>query len=264
MHLIESRIAASCMFAFALAGCGRGVVQDLARLDADPVAAAPSVRSFEIEDAVAVDWPADPAAESYVLERALDADLPAYETVYDGTDTSFSDSDGASQERYLYRLSARRGGKIFGPSASTLGVFGSVREDGYEPNDQEDSATPLVCDRDSNIYFYRAGNGSTVEDVDWYSVDLPARSRVSIVVSQTTGISQGDLDTILDWYLPGSASVSAIVNDSSSREIVNYEFSPRTVRVRITVNPARCMTSYTLTGGTMVNYVIKAIETRSL
>jgi hypothetical protein len=244
--------------------CGPGLVSDLLRPAADPQVSPPETASFEVENAVDLSWKPDPATDSYILERARDTADPCFSAIYSGTGLSFTDSGGVSRERYLYRLGKIRGNRLFGPSEAALGVFGPVRKDEHEPNGDEASATALSFERNSNIYFFRSNSGAVIEDIDWYAVDVPSRSRTRILITQTTGISQGDLYTLLDWYVPGETGNPAIVNDSSAREIINYDFKPKRKLIRISMNSSRCMADYTLEGGTMVNYVIKLAETRSL
>jgi hypothetical protein len=268
---IDKHGNAAVFFAFAIAAiaigttsCGPGLVSDLLRPAADPQVSPPETESFAIENAVDLSWKPDPAADSYILERARDTADPIFTAIYAGTGLSFTDTGGVSRERYLYRLGKIRGTRLFGPSEGALGVFGPVRKDEHEPNGDEASATALSFERDSNVYFYRSNSGAIIEDIDWYAIDVPSRSRTLIVITQTTGISQGDLYTLLDWYVPGETGNPAIVNDSSAREIINYDFKPKRKLIRISMNPSRCMADCTLEGGTMVNYVIKPVETRSL
>jgi hypothetical protein len=133
-----SAVAALCSVS-----CGAGLLSDMGRSLEDPRLAAPSVASFADEHRIDVSWAADADADLCVLERAPDAAVPSWETIYRGTGTRYADTKCSDQGRYLYRLTELRGERSFGPSEAVPGVAGATCRDALEPDDEEPEATPL-------------------------------------------------------------------------------------------------------------------------
>jgi hypothetical protein len=218
-------VGVSCALAFALSSsCSAGLFDDLGQAEADPFIKAPTVESFRTENVMAVRWDEDPGAGEYILERSLDQASPAFSTVYRGTERTFVDADGATGTQYLYRLTKVRGERLFGPSPAVLGVCSSARRDSNEPNNTEATAVAMNTYVEANTYFYRANTGEIVSDTDWYTIEVPARARASIVVVLT--LQAGDSATYLYYYRTGTVP-EAVVN-SNPIVIENSGFSSRT------------------------------------
>ena len=212
------------LLAVVLSSCGSGLLTELSRTTGDPAVMSPVVSSFVTENQVIVSWPADGNADSYVLERAPDAGLPAFQRVYEGATTSYVDANCTDQDRYLYRLTKIRGNRGFGPSQAVMGVASATCRDALEPNDTEAQATPLISTLAANLYYYssvaqQGGAPLVTQDVDWYSVVVPAHRQANIVVTQA-GLAGGSTNTWMNFYLKGSNPVQ-IVN-SQAIAVTNY------------------------------------------
>lgn len=166
-----------------LGACNAGVYESLSRDAGDPVAESPELNSFKESNTVIVSWEADECADEYILERAEDNMVPQYRKVYSGRDLCYYDRNLPDEQRYLYRLKKRRGGKLFGPYEERLGVSSLVTEDEFEPNNRKEEAialstNPLIM----NLYYYQSYGGLKTYDEDWYSVEIPPQRRLDIVI----------------------------------------------------------------------------------
>jgi hypothetical protein len=169
-----------------LASCNQGMFEVLNRTTADPVTEKPAAESFKESNTVLLSWSPDEGADEFILERAEDAERPFYREIYRGGAAEYRDTGLPDQGLYLYRLSKRRGMRIFPPSEPVLGVSSLVTRDLWEPNDQEESAT-LLSDTTiiANMYFYQSYQGLKVRDEDWYCMDIPPGWRASVVVNDS-------------------------------------------------------------------------------
>lgn len=236
--------------------CTDGLLTDMKRTLADPVVTAPAVTSFVHENRIDVSWSADPGAELYVLERALDAASPAYAVIYQGTATSYADTDCIDQGRYLYRLTKTRGNKIFGPSDAALGIASSVCQDSQEPDDSEDQAALLESTLAANLFYYstifQQHNAPLVkQDTDWYSVEVPANSTANIVITQIQPKLSGTANTWMYFYLKGQFE-EEIVN-SQPIPVANYSNVKTSFLFRIRPIPSNFPANG---GGSLVNYTV--------
>jgi hypothetical protein len=173
---------------FTIPSCKDGITNYLNRPLGDPVAAKPKVDSFSKEGSIRVSWDSDYRADEFILERAADVLPYVFEKKYGGSALSYQDSDlGANEARYLYRLSKRRGDKVFSTEESrdlwALGVRVPVANDPYEPNDTEEKATGLDNEILANSFFYESTTGDQIQDVDWYKVKIPAHKTAGIILS---------------------------------------------------------------------------------
>jgi len=200
------------------ASCGDGLLTEMSRTLGDPVIEPPTVSSFAIENRIDVSWPADENADQYLLQRALDAATPAFQTIYAGQGTTYADTDCTDQGRYLYRLTRTRGSRSFGPSDAVMGVASAVCRDALEPNDEEGRATGLTSTLAANLYYYSSavqpgGSSLVQQDMDWYSVTVPPHRQANIVVTQD-GLLGGSTNTWMYFYLKGSNPVQIVNNQA--------------------------------------------------
>jgi fibronectin type 3 domain-containing protein len=168
-----------------MASCSHGMFEVLDRTTSDPFSQTPRVKSFGETNTMTVSWSGDEGADEYILERALDGSNLTYETVYRGNALSYADRKPSANdlERYIYRLSKRRGEKVFSPSPPAFGVMSLVPQDIHEPNDVQESATELKANRlVSNLYYFRTYNNLSLSDEDWYYVDILPKWQTRIVV----------------------------------------------------------------------------------
>ncbi|MDR1390296.1 MAG: hypothetical protein LBJ31_10030 [Treponema sp.] len=175
----------------ALITCSSPMYETLARTTRDPFFTVPSVQSFTEDYAIVVSWPYDEAADEYILYRTRDDLYPVYSVVYRGLALEYHDrfSIDHADERYLYRLSKRRGGKIFGDlgtlGKTALGVVTGERLDAYEPNDAPGSAVELKhLAFEASSFFYGSNylDAVSFHDDDWYYVKIPPHWMAQIVV----------------------------------------------------------------------------------
>jgi len=75
-------------------------------------------------------------------------------------------------------------------SEAGYGVAG-FQKDGYEANDDKDNAKTLET-KDAAIYYFY-DNGNTLEDKDWYKVNIPANSMQELIIEYTKNFVNGDL-----------------------------------------------------------------------
>jgi hypothetical protein len=167
--------------------------ESLSRTDRDPFYEIPQVLSFEERYAIIIRWPVDEAADEYLLYRAADNSInlsSSYSLIYRGTATEYHDQFVLSQneQRYLYRLGKRRGGRYFvdltTPGRAGLGVVENGIEDIFESNNHESKATLLSdVELQINSYYYEsnAGDHITIYDEDWYCIDIPGNWTANII-----------------------------------------------------------------------------------
>ncbi len=240
----------------ALAGCD-GLLDQMGRVLADPNPKAPLAASFVSENRIDLSWDTDAAAEQYILEKAPDALSPTYSVVYQGTGTSFTDTDCTDQARFLYRLSMARGERVFGPSQPVMGVGSAACRDELEPNDAEASATPLEFDRMANLYFYRSYAGLSLQDWDWYWVSVPPRRKANIVITQS-GLAGGTLNTFMYFSLKGT--LPAVIVNNQAIPVVNSSYETKVFRFKISPNPDEFISDPTLAGGSFINYTVSLLS----
>ncbi|MCK5197333.1 MAG: hypothetical protein KAR21_03225, partial [Spirochaetales bacterium] len=190
-------------------------------------------------------------ADEYILYRAVDTAVPAYEIIYQGDDLSVIDTDVAGQSRYLYTLGKVRGTKLFGPSDTVLGVGSMVIEDSLEDNDTKETATGLIWDLDANLYYYLSYNGTELEDYDWYNVTVPPRRQANIVISQENLVG---LNTWM--YLSLEGHIPEIIANSTGVPLKNYSYEEKTFYFMISPIPAEFYADPPTAGGSLINYHI--------
>ncbi|MGA2639468.1 MAG: hypothetical protein ABSG21_01040 [Spirochaetia bacterium] len=249
------------LFSLLLVSCSAGFLDQMGRVLADPSPSPPRVLSFVSEYCIAVTWDPDKAAEEYILERADDSTSPSWSTIYRGTAASYSDRTCADQRRYLYRLSMVRGSRLFGPTEAAVGIGSAACRDLLEPNDQEESATALDYDRAANLYFYRSCSGAVVQDIDWYSVNVPPRRTANIIVTQS-GLTGGSVNTSMIFYLKGTAP--AVIVNNSVIPIANPSYETRRFLFRISPNPAEFIADPSLAGGSFIDYTVSLFSITSM
>ncbi len=251
--------AAVSLCALMLAGCGGGFYREMGRVARDPVIEAPLVESYVEEGAILASWNPDVAADEYILERAVDVSTAlSYVAVYRGSGLSFTDPDCADGTRYLYRLRKARGDRIFDASSPVLGVGSVTSGDSHEPNDTDETATPLTSLWTANLFYYRSFPplGAEVKDEDWYSVVIPAGYQAHIIVTQITpALTGGSTDTWLYFCEKGGPAIQ-VTNNLDAYLIKNTYPEQRTFYFKLMPVPDLFATGPFLTGGNMVLYSV--------
>ncbi|MDA8426514.1 MAG: hypothetical protein M0Z80_10310 [Treponema sp.] len=254
-------LAAAAATVLCLVSCNAALLSDLARSVDDPTVVAPGVSSFVYENRIDVSWTADANADQYVVERAQDAAVPVWSAIYQGTGTSYTDTNVSDQGRYLYRLSKVRGTRTFGPSEAVLGIGSATCRDAFEPNDEEAEATAIGSASGStllaSLWYYSSvyqqdGAVLTVQDIDWYAVSVPPNRTANIVVTQVSpALAGGSTNTWMYFYQKGM-NPQQIVN-SQTIPVTNYSNATATFLFKIYPVP----TSFSANGGgALVNYTV--------
>ncbi|HUW42518.1 MAG TPA: hypothetical protein VMV90_16050 [Rectinemataceae bacterium] len=247
-----SAVAALCSVS-----CGAGLLSDMGRSLEDPRLAAPSVASFADEHRIEVSWAADANADLCVLERAPDAAVPSWETIYRGIGTRYADTKCSDQGRYLYRLTELRGERSFGPSEAVPGVASATCRDALEPDDEESEATPLASTLAANLFYYSFAfrpNGLPiiVQDLDWYAVTVPPNRTANLVVTQLSpALAGGSTSTWMYLYRKGM-NPQQIVNNQAI-PFTNYSNAAATFLFKIYPVPANFPADG---GGAVVDYTV--------
>jgi hypothetical protein len=240
--------------------CSEGPGESMQRLVRDPVPEPPRVVSFREEQNIDVSWKEEPAADSYILYRAEDTPLPLPLVFYRGSATSFRDSGVENQGRYLYSLSCVKEGREFGPSSPSFGVGSYSIRDLYEENDSKISAAPIRYEVEANVYHYRDSFGNTLEDVDWYSLEVPPRHTAYLALTQEVPSLEGETETFLYFLREGSGVKTRIINGRGF-PLVNYSYLPETILLQISPVSAACSVEPGLGGGTVIEYTLRLIQT---
>jgi len=138
-----------------------------------------------------------------------------------------------------------------------------VIKDELEANDTKGTATKLVWDLDSNLYYYRSNDGVEIIDYDWYSITVPPRRRAMIVITQS-GLATGS-DSWMECYLEGH--VIAIVVNNNSIAIENTSYNEKTFYFQISPDssdPTEFIGNPAVGGGGFINYKISLNSIQSL
>jgi hypothetical protein len=257
--MVKGLCAAALAGALLLGACSEGMYDILSRTTADPYTIQPLALSFKESNAVIVSWPADPAADEYILQRAADGTRVAYQDVYRGTGTEYRDGDLPDQAMYLYRLAKRRGDREFPPSDPVLAVSSLVTRDAYEENGGMQAAThlgdtPVIA----NMYYYRSYSGLSAQDVDWYWFDIPPGWRVSLVVTDAR-VNPG-ISSHFRYYIAGRAE-GMVVSDVPI-PIDNYEKTALRCYFRLFPDVGQYIMDMppSQVGGGIVAYEIKIVQ----
>lgn len=251
------KIFCALSVALSLSSCLDGMFDVLDRTPNDPFMETPSVSSFLDSYSIRVSWKKDDAADEYILERSENLTELSFSTIYSGTSTYFIDADLPDDSMFLYRLSKRRGKKTFPPSDPALGVSSLTVRDLHEPNDYQERATHLNdITLYANLPFFRAYNGLTVSDSDWFYVEIPPLWLASIVVFDQKAIP-GSTETHFMIYFKDSQT-PATVPHNTEISVLNY----KTVKDKcfFKIYPREDLYTDGFTGsfgGSVIDYTIK-------
>lgn len=248
------------MFCFAaavlmLSGCSNELYNLMERTSEPPVESKPEVSSFLTPLELHLTWDADEGADEYFIYRDTSPSGSFNQLMYNGTATSYTDSHLTDNFWYYYKLTKRRGKEIFTPTLCGCGIATMTQEDMYEPNNTKQTATPFPNAIVSNIYFYQDGTGNSIEDVDWYSVTVGARTRYTLMIDTFDNLVDEDITFNLE-----SQPVDTVVS-GEEYSIGNYEYVPRTFYFQIAVNRGKFVTDPFSAGGKIGSYRIKFMTT---
>ena len=240
-----------------LCSCKLGLFETLNRTNSDPFLEIPLVRSFLASYTIFINWSFDEGADEYILERAMDNQVSLdYEEIYRGKSINYIDKNLPDKTLYLYRLSKRRGQKTFLPSGPALGVSSITTRDTHENNDTMERATHLgYTTLHANLPFYRAYNYLTVNDGDWYYVEVSPGWYANIVIDD---LKAGELKTVTHFsiYIPNFPPFN--IPQLKEITIPNYDTYPKKCYFKIFPNENEYVGSGF--GGDIVDYKIRVAE----
>ena len=179
------------VYIFCFIACKQNMYEEiLFRTMEDPFSDVPKTNSLSKENTIYLLWEEDDASDCFFLMRALDNEELNFTCIYEGTETSYVDTNLDEQTRYVYRLDKQRGNKRFIGESYAFGYASTCRNDGCENNDNETVATLLTHDFNCNLpcVCYTTEN-KVVIDEDWFYIEVPPRRKVDIIINQE-GISQ--------------------------------------------------------------------------
>ena len=251
------KISPILLILFILLGCHSDMYDMLHRTINDPVVVKPNVQSFVETKSILISWDYDEGADEYILERAFDSPGTLfYITVYRGKALSYADRDLEDDQRFIYRLSKRRGNAVFGPSAEVLGVSSIVTRDIYSNNSIETALRLESIDYIANIYYYRSYNGLELIDEDWFYIDIPPMRQASIVVNDSQ-VDISNTPTHFEYYVVSRDS--APVMQLRDFWIINNELE--TKRFYFKLYPAKSQfVMGSIPGGGIIQYKISLVS----
>jgi hypothetical protein len=260
--VVLKKILCALFVSLFLSSCLDGIFDTLDRTPDDPFTEIPSVSSFLDSYAIYTSWKTDEAADEYILERSENAIQLSYQVIYKGTKTSFVDRNLPDGSMFLYRLSKRRGKKTFPPSNPALGVSSLTVRDLHEPNDSQELATRLSdITLYANLPFFRAYNGLTISDTDWFYVEIPPLWTASIVIFDQKAIP-GSPDTHFMIYFKDAQTPSTVPHNTEIT-VINY----KTVydKCYFKIYPRETLYTDNFSGGfggAVIDYTIKIAQLR--
>lgn len=175
-------IVIACLFT----SCYNNAFNDvLFRTTEDPFCDTPETDSLSLEHTVYLKWKEDEGSDKFRLMRSPDQNQLSFTCIYEGTETSYTDSEISSGNRYIYRLDKIRGSKYFEGNTYGYGYSSDCRKDAYENNDTEHNATFLESDLICNIHCVKYfTNNKEYMDTDWFYVTVPPRRTAEIIINQ--------------------------------------------------------------------------------
>jgi hypothetical protein len=246
VNVKNALLLAGCII---LTTCSIGMDDTLGRTTDDPFAEIPNARSFNGDFSIILSWSQDEAADEYYLYRALDDYTPFYQLVYNGRHTTYRDTLTPAEEnnRYLYKLSKRRGQKMFNNDLTIrekagLGVVSPSRMDSHEPNNDIKHATVLsIIKFESNCYLYSSNSldNIVIYDEDWYCVDIPPHWSAAIKLIEIYNVGINTVDHFyIDVYNGGisafdSSGIKQINNDGNTQKRFYFRILPNITNFKL-------------------------------
>ena len=217
-----------------LSGCSENVFQEeLFRTIEDPFYEIPSIDSLSRERTIFLSWNEDEGADSFRLMRASDSSILNFKTVYEGTDTSYTDTNLNDNEKYIYRLDKIRGSKLFEGKGYAYGYSAECAKDACEPNDIESEAALLEYDLTCNLpcVSYVTDSKSDI-DCDWFYVMIPPYRNVEIVINQK-GLQDQSINAETYLYIQEDKKTCEKVFQSKGHVLSNPGYETKKVLFKI-------------------------------
>ena len=155
------------------------------RTTEDPFCDTPDAGSRSLERTVCLSWKEDCAADTFRLMRSPDQKQLSFSCIYEGKETSYTDTDLAEGGKHIYMLDKTRGRMVFEGKEAAFGWSSECRNDGCEPNNTEETATFLEYDRICNLPCVGfVTDNKEILDEDWFYVTVPPMRQADIIVGQ--------------------------------------------------------------------------------
>ena len=225
----------------------------------DPFDDVPKADSLSKEHTVYLSWQEDDAADKYYLMRSFDTVPLDWSCVYEGTGTSYTDTDFMDNEKYIYRLDKTRGSKYFKGEKYGYGWSSGTIRDSCEPNDVPEKAAFLEYDRICNLpcVGFVTDNKEIIDDY----VTVPPMRQADIIVGQhnLTDTTRG-AETNLRIQLSGLESQSvrhqtAYQIQNTTYETKNFYFKVFPERTSLSSGNSFCtVIEYTVSLNQIIKY----------
>lgn len=234
----------------------------LFRTTADPFDDVPATDSLTTEHTVYLSWKKDDAADSFCLMRSFDTSPLDWSLIYEGTATSYTDTDFSDNEKYIYRLDKTRGSKYFEGKKYGYGWSSGTIRDSCEPNDVPEKAAFLEYDRICNLPCVGfVTDNKEIIDEDWFYVTVPPMRQADIIVGQhnLTNTTLG-AETNLRIQLSGLESQSvrhqtAYQIQNTTYETKNFYFKVFPERTSLSSGNSFCtVIEYTVSLNQIIKY----------
>jgi hypothetical protein len=223
---MKANVFVSILIAILGSACTQGPDEEVWKQLEYPAIVVPTVRCFEEERKIVIEWPKDDVCDEYLLYKD---ELPTGgfdDCIYRGTGLLFVDEDVKTLDTICsyYKLAKRMGKKEFSKSPYSCGVAGNFIRDSFEYNDERDAAAKLLKSSVANIYHYRDNWGNEIEDIDWYRVTLDGEYFVQIQFKDFKNYKNGLLRYALegDTYTPVDEDENFTIYNHSSETKTFY------------------------------------------
>jgi hypothetical protein len=246
-------LSAIAAISIILSGCSQDLLSEAGKKLAYPVTASPTVKSFNVERGIVIQWDRDDACDEYLLYKDDLANGGFSKLIYQGTGLSYVDYDITTLGTLsnYYKLSKKTGKKQFDKSAYSFGVADSFVNDPYEYNDDRDHAANLVKNTVANIYYYKDAYGNEVEDIDWYKITLDPGFYAQLEFHNFNNIGSQQIR-----YAQEGCNFSP-VTDGDNFTIYNYSSGIKTFYFQVYTNK-------TVFGNKMGDYTITIVVTQKI
>ncbi len=238
--------------------CSGGPFDLLGRTADEPKVVSPAVDSLGREGKVLVSWAPEAAADGYRLYRDSLPDGSGRLLVYEGSSTAVADAVPAMDTLFYYRLAKIRGSREFGPSDPVPGVASSVARDS-QMNDERSSATPVNYVTQATIFYYRDAWGNEIEDRDWYLMQVPPRSFVTVAVTNLSNTDLGEL-----YFQVENQTAQLLSTTGGERKLFNFDLEARPVYFQIYVAKDAFVGELSAPGGKIAAYQIEYRQTNAI
>lgn len=222
------------IFTITLTSCYNSEFEDAVfRNTNDPFYDLPVADSLSKEHTIYLSWKEDDAADSFRLMRSADSIVPYWECIYEGNETTYTDTELFDNEKFIYRLDKTRGEENFKGKKYGFGWSSGSTRDEYEPNDGRETATFLEYDRICNLPCVSFNNDSEeVIDEDWFYVTIPPMRQADIIVGQHN-LNNASVGAKTDLKIQVYGQVDQPVKHQVATSIINTGYETKTFYFKV-------------------------------